>query len=357
MPNVTGFTRPTVLELIDRLQADVNARIPSADARLPNSVLDGLAKSLAGELHLMYGFLTFIAQQTMVDTSRLTWLSRHASIWGIVRRPASFAGGNVTFTGSDGVVIPKDTIVQRQDGVQFVIGVDTAIGVSGTVDVAVSALLPGSMGNTDPLTQASLVTPVVGVDTAGAVASSGISGGSEPESDEDLLERLLLRIQQPPHGGIANDYRQWALEVPGVTRVWVYPNEMGVGTVTVRFVKDGKLDTIVPDALEVAEVQAVMELRRPVTAQVFVVAPNLVPLDFSLNVHPDTPAVRAAVEVELADLLIRDASPGVTIFLSRVHGAIDVATGEIQHTIFAPTDNFSFSGGDMPVLGTVTWVP
>ena len=39
-------------------------------------------------------------------------------------------------------------------------------------------------------------------------------------------------------GGAEVDYVQWALGVPGATRAWCYPLEMGMGTVTVRFMMD-----------------------------------------------------------------------------------------------------------------------
>jgi uncharacterized phage protein gp47/JayE len=70
------------------------------------------------------------------------------------------------------------------------------------------------------------------------VDANKLVNGSDIESIPDLRARLLERIQNPPSGGAAEDYVAWALEVPGVTRAWVYPKEMGAGTVTVRFVRD-----------------------------------------------------------------------------------------------------------------------
>ena len=70
------------------------------------------------------------------------------------------------------------------------------------------------------------------------MAAGGLAAGSDAETDESLRARVLRRIQKPPQGGAGYDYVAWALEVPGVTRAWVYPAEMGLGTVTVRFVRD-----------------------------------------------------------------------------------------------------------------------
>ena len=64
-----------------------------------------------------------------------------------------------------------------------------------------------------------------------------LDGGVDTENDDDLRARILFRIHQPPMGGDADDYVAWALSVPGVTRAWA-ATEMGIGTVTVRFMMD-----------------------------------------------------------------------------------------------------------------------
>ena len=105
---------------------------------------------------------------------------------------------------------------------------------------------------------------------------------------------MLARIQQPPHGGASYDYTTWALEVSGVTRAWVYPQELGLGTVTVRFVRDFDA-TPIPYAGEVAAVQAYIDARRPVTALVTVVAPAAVPINFQIQgLTPSNATVQAA---------------------------------------------------------------
>ncbi len=45
-------------------------------------------------------------------------------------------------------------------------------------------------------------------------------------------------------------YEQWAREVPGVARAFVYPNYFGLGTVGITFLTDG-IDSRVPDAARV----------------------------------------------------------------------------------------------------------
>ena len=61
------------------------------------------------------------------------------------------------------------------------------------------------------------------------------------ETDGDYLTRLLNRIQEPPAGGNANDYVQWALAVQNVEDAWCFPLAQGLGTVDVVITADSAI--------------------------------------------------------------------------------------------------------------------
>jgi uncharacterized phage protein gp47/JayE len=147
----------------------------------------------------------------------------------------------------------------------------------------------------------------------------------------------------------------WALAVPGVTRAWVYPLEMGGGTVSVRFVRDNDA-SIIPDAAEVQAVKDYIDARRPVTADLYVVAPTPVTLNFSIHLTPNSAAVKAAVEAELRDLLLREAAPGVTLLISHIREAVSTAAGETDNVVVSPTADQVYTTGQMPVFGSIAWV-
>jgi uncharacterized phage protein gp47/JayE len=171
---------------------------------------------------------------------------------------------------------------------------------------------------------------------------------------------MLARIQQPPHGGALFDYVNWAREVQGVTRAWA-DQELGPGTITVRFMMDDTYQDGIPNAGDVDTVKAYIDERRPVTAEVFVVAPTATPIDFEivlLNEDGDPisdPTIQAAVEAEIKDLFKRESEPGGTIYLSRIREAISIAQGEFAHNLIAPTGNVVAGTGEIPVVGTLTW--
>jgi len=349
-----SFSRPDLPTLINRAEADIETRLPGADARLRRSNLNVLARVHSGAAHGLYGYLEWIARQVIIDTADGDMLERHASIWGVERKAASPAVGNVTVTGTNGAIVPADSTLARSDGAQYTTDAEATIA-GGTATIAVTAVEGGQAGNASAASSLSFDTPIAGVSATATVASGGLTGGADIETDDDLRARLLARIQAPPHGGAQHDYVAWALEVPGVTRAWVYPAELGLGTVTVRFVRDDDASPI-PDAGEVAAVQAHIDSVRPVTADVTVVAPIAVPLNFTIDLTPDTAAIRAAVEAELRDLLLRESEPGATILLSHIREAISLASGENDHILSVPAANVTHAVGEMATFGTITWL-
>ena len=312
-----------------------------------------LARVHAGAVHSLYGYLGWLAQQMMPDTAESVFLDRFAGIWGVLRVPAAFAAGDVTLTGNAGAVAPAGTVLRRADGATYTLSADATL-TFGTAIVEVAATEAGAAGNATVGTSLQLVQPIGGINSAAVVASGGLSQGADAETDDALRVRLLARFQQPPMGGSASDYVAWALQVPGVTRAWVYPLEGGPGTVSVRFVRDGDA-SMIPDAGEVASVQAYIDAKRPVTAQVTVVAPVAVALNMSITLTPSTVAVKAAVEAELADLIQREGKPGGTLLVSHLREAISVAAGETNHVLTVPSADVTHTTNQIPVLGTITW--
>jgi uncharacterized phage protein gp47/JayE len=345
------FSRPSLSALITRVRSDLLARLSTADI-LRRADYEVYARVLAGIAHGLYGFLGWVADQLFPDTAESEYLDRWGSIWGVSRKPAAVATGSAIFTIQTGAVIPSGTLLQALDGVQY--QTTSAATVSGaTATAPVSAVVAAAAGNREAGQTLTLVSPIAGVQPA--ALASALSGGADIETDDALRARLLTRIRQLPQGGSAADFVTWALEVPGVTRAWCTAGETGPGSVTVRFVRDDDA-SLIPDAGEVATVQAYIDLRRPVTAALAVAAPVAVPIDFTVHAVPDTTDVRAAIAAELADLLLREASPGGTLLLTHIRAAISAATGEIDHGLTVPSANIVSAVGNLSTMGAITWV-
>lgn len=352
-----SFSRPTITILISRAQSDVQTRLTGAVAKLRRSVEYVLARVVAGAAHGLHGHLVWLSRQLFPDTAEAEFIERWASIWGLERTAATAASGTIAITGSNGTTCPDATEWQTLDGAIYVQDGDVTIS-GGTATATVVADDAGADGNLDTGTAVSLVSPVAGIDSdASVTGADGISGGTDSETDAALLARLLLRLQNPPKGGGPGDYVNWALEVSGVTRAWEIANGDGLGTVVVYFVRDN--DTpIIPDSGEVATVQAYLDDVAPITADVNVYAPTDVDVDFTISVTPDTAAVRAAVEAELEDYIdsVAEADGTTSMPLSQLNERISIASGETDHTMTVPATAPTFAVGEIPVMGTVTWV-
>lgn len=353
------FVRPTLAELIDRVRGDLRGRLEIEGPLLRRAVVDVLGSVWGGAVHTLYGFLDWLAKQLHGHSAEREQLLRKAAMYGITPAPATFATGNVTAIGTPGSPIPIDTILRLDDSTAYRVTTGQAIDVSGLATLPVVAVLAGSAANLPEDASLTFESPIAGVNATATVAVDGIAGGEEEEGTEELRDRYLLRLREPPTGGSDQDYEAWALAVPGVTRAWVYPHELGLGTVVVRFVLDGETD-IFPDAGAVAAVQAKLDAERLTTDEPTALAPTALAVNFTLHVVPDNADTRAAVAAELADLLVRVAAPGDgagrgTVLLSQARTAIGIAAGVTDYTLTVPAADVVPGIGELPKVGTITW--
>jgi uncharacterized phage protein gp47/JayE len=354
------FTPPTPQQIRDRLAAAVETALPGADARSRRSIEGALVRMWAMAASDLYGFGAWLSRQVTVNQCDAEALDQtHGPIWGITRKQPAPAGGLVTFSGSPTAVIPAGTVLSRGDGATYTVCADITIASGGTGTGAVIAVVAGSVGNAGIGTSLTVSTTISGVAGTATVADdgsgNGLSGGTDLEPDDDFRGRILTRIQLPPHGGRAPDYLEWATSVPGVTRAWILPGWLGPGTVGVTFVADNQTGSIVPSTTLVATVQAAIDAERPVTAAVTVFAPILDPTPLTLAINPSTAATQAAVIAAIADHFHREATPGGTLYGSRLLADISAAAGVYRVVMTAPASDVVSAPGHLAVPGPVTW--
>jgi len=356
--------KPTMRGLREQVRDFISARLDGADASIPKTPLRVMADNQAAMAALNLDFLAWVARQMLPDTAEAEWLDRHGAIWGKPRLAATFAGGSATFTGTAGTIVPQGTQISG-GGVTFETTEEIALG-GGATEAGVIALNAGSAGNLPAGQSLSLSAAISGVDSRAVVVS--LTGGVDAEADDSLRERVLARIQKPPMGGDADDYVAWAREVPGVSRAWCSPNEMGPGTVTVRFMMDElRADNDgFPETGDLATVKAYIDERRPVAVRdFFVPAPVAQPVNFTItDLVPDNSATRAAIEASV-DAMIRDrAAPayarnGVgqdaqTIYAVWINEAVLNAPG-VEHFTGTDADHVMADKGKIAVSGTITF--
>jgi uncharacterized phage protein gp47/JayE len=356
---------PTLKEVRSLVRDQIRGSLPGADATIPNSVLRVLSDSQGALCHLTLQYIDWLALQLIPDTAEHEWLDRHGDIWLVNadgttgRKLASLASGVVNFQAiAYGVTIPEGTQLTSGDNIGYeTTQLAVASGPGIDIPVPVRALDPGSVGNQPAGTELTVVAPPANL--VGSATVVNLDGGADEETDDELRYRVLQRIRQPPQGGAAHDYVLWALAVPGCTRAWVYPLEQGIGTVTVRVMFDDlRVDNNgFPLATDLALVTAYIDKVRPVAVKDFwVLSPIQQRVEAYINhLTPDTPAIRAAIEVSLREMLLNYAKPGQTIYAAWKYQAISSTPDVVSFAMATALDDVMQSPGHMAVLGDIVY--
>ncbi|RDL19956.1 baseplate J/gp47 family protein [Pseudomonas jessenii] len=343
------FETPSLPVLISRTQSDL-----ASDA-LRRSDAQVLARTLSGTAYGLYGYLDWIVDQILPDKADEETLERIAALrLNQPRNAAQPAEGSVSFSATAGAVLDVNVVLQSGDGRMYRVtaGVTTVAGVNSTTIEAVDA---GALGNADVGLALTLVQPVEGVTNAFTVIAPGLSGGIAKESIESLRARVIRSYRVIPHGGSADDYETWALEFPGVTRAWCRGNYLGAGTVGLFVMRDNDV-VPVPNPAQLQEIKDYIEPLRPVTAELYVLAPTVKLVHYSIHPVPDTSAVRAAITSSLNDLHEREAGLGDMLLISHIREAISGAAGETDHSLTVPAANVTAATNELLTFGGITWL-
>jgi uncharacterized phage protein gp47/JayE len=358
------WSTPTLKTVRSLVRDAIRGNLPGADASVPNSVLRVMSDAMGALCHLTLQYIDWLALQLIPDTAETIWLDRHADIWLVNsdgttgRKLATLASGTATFTGNlGGEVVPTGTQLNARD-----VFYETTADVTCSLSQAptpgpIRALDPGSAGNQPAGTALSVATTVVGVVSSATVVS--LDGGTDEENDDDLRVRVLQRIRQPPMGGAEHDYVRWALAVPGCTRAWCSPLEMGIGTVTVRVLFDDLRadDDGWPQQVDLFAVENYIDTVRPVAVKDFwVLAPIKQRIDvFLRNLVPDNTETRAEIESSIQAMLQARASPGQTIFAAWKAEAIMSTSTVVSFDLINWSDDIMQSPGHMAVFGDISY--
>lgn len=337
------FSRPSLSELRTQTATDINAALPGVDALLRYSNLGILGEVLAALANGHYGYIDWIALNSVPFTATGEFLEGWAALKGVFRKPAVSSAGVATFPATAGAVIPSGTVVNRSDGVSY-FSTAAAIGVAGLVAVPIAAVDGGTGANAVVDTAVTLSIGISGVTASGKITTA-VTGGADIEIDADLRSRMLSAYATPPQGGTITDYPAYALAVPGVTRAWVAPSVMGPGTLVILFMMDvvradnggfpqgtngcsvyESRDTAATgDQLTVAN--AVFP-KQSVTALVYAVAPSKNELTFTIaGLSTASADTKAAIAAAIRSALVVNAVPGGLTNVAPIESAIDGVPG------------------------------
>ncbi|MEW6540561.1 MAG: baseplate J/gp47 family protein [Bacillota bacterium] len=347
------------------------ARIPDDIDKSEGSYIWDALAPVASEIAQMKVDMGTYLKRGFAATTFGPYLVLRAQEVGLSPRPAVKASGQVAFTGTPGAIIQAGTLLSTTadeilsvPAVEFVTTQDAEIPSGGTITVNIAAREAGAGGNVAAGKINLLVVPVSGVTTVTNAAPT--SGGVNAESDSSLLDRYLVRRRKPGASGNKVDYKQWALEVPGVGGVQVVPLWAGNGTVKVVLLDTDKLPATqaLVDAVQayIDPAPALGEGKAPIGATVTVSAAESVSIAVTaMVIHDGTRSlagIRADYEWALAshfkEIAFRENEDRIRYgkmgsLLLNVAGVLDYS----DLLLNGGTANVAIAAGEVAVLGTV----
>ncbi|EGT3638675.1 baseplate J/gp47 family protein [Clostridioides difficile] len=155
---------------------------------------------------------------------------------GVFKNQPTKSVGMITFTGVQGTIITKGTIVttvatDEKQSIEFELLETKTIGENETVDIKAECKESGTIGNVSKGSISVLLGSISGVKSV--TNKEDFRGGTDIEDEEHFRERVLVAEQEDKLSGASSDYIRWAKEVDGVGYAYVVPEWAGAGTVKV----------------------------------------------------------------------------------------------------------------------------
>lgn len=350
-----SFATPEYSTIKTGILRDIANQLPDA-AIGADSDYAVRASGEAAAIEGLYQHQQWLFKQIFPDLADADNLVHHAGLHGITRKPAAIAAGTATFTGIAASAVPIGTACQTANGIQFVTSAAGVIAGGGSVVIAITAVSGGVSGNQLTGTALTLTSPPSGVNTAALIATA-TTGGADLESDAALLARLLFLLQAPPQGGSKDDYYRWAMAVPGVGYAYIYGQRRAANSVDIVILdSNGAL----PTTPLIDAVQAVIDVKRPVTADCWVAGPTSVPVAVTATLTLSGVILSDVTPLITASLIayFKGLKPGDTVIKNKVVTLMLEITGIVDVSISAPSANVTTlvdaTHIQLPTLGTVT---
>lgn len=324
--------------------------------KLEGSFVYDVISPVAIELGAAYQELDQILEILFAETSYGEYLTRRASEFGVDRKPGTQATGLIRFTGNDGVFIPAGTLLKTKGGLLYSTLADLTLIVGSNETVEVEAKEIGTLYNVPANAITILPVKIPGITTVSN--PTPLTTGTNPETDSELLKRLLLKVRNPSTSGNITHYQNWALEVAGIGDAKVFPLWNGPGTVKLVVVDSEKLP--VSDDLR-QRVIAYIEGMRPIGVDVTVLSAQPKTIEITARITYDAnytlPEVKNHFTHNLEEYRRQIAFKKPYLSYAVIGSLLLDSEGIVDYTelkVNGGTENIAIGTGEVPVFGSVT---
>lgn len=212
----------------ENIQKRTLDRIDNNLSKIEGSFTHNTVGACSYEISKAYMNMEDILKIGFIQDTFYDYLDARVSEFGIYRKHGTKSVGKLIATGDDDVYIANGTLLAC-NGLQYVVLNDIVLPTEDRV--VIEAVEIGYKYNQ---TNGNIFTPLEEIHGLKSLVLDGdLIGGSDIETDEELLARFQKSVENPPTSGNIYHYEQWALECEGIGRAKVYPLWNGNGTVKV----------------------------------------------------------------------------------------------------------------------------
>ena len=311
-----------------------------------------------------------ILKQGFIQTAEGIFLDYRSDEHGLSRKEATYAIGKIKIVGNIGAKIPKglkvateaDTVLDIQS-VEFLTTEDVVIAEEGYVYAPIQAMNAGSIGN---VTANKIIVVMESNSNITSITNEEQTlGGTDIELDDNLRSRTLDYVRTPGTSGNVQNYKQWALSIPGVTAVHVKPLWNGNGTVKVIILggdNEPATDELVKKVQDyIVGDNNLGERQAPIGADVTVVSAEAITININANVVIDKEIttlekVQILFKNSVENYLKENAFNSNTIYLSKIGGLLININGVLDYTdlkLNNNTENIPTNDEQVAVTGEV----
>lgn len=330
---------------------------------------DGVIGPVAEQMSNIYISLDAVPDMLFVTADSGQYIDKVGQqYYNITRRPGTRAYCGITLTGTPGLVIAQGTQFLTASGLAYTLMETVTLPQSGT---AVGRLESGEVGAAYNVEAGAIDRMYINLAGLTGYTNGAAAGGTDPESDTALLNRIKERVQQPATSGNGYQYRQWAMAVAGVGQAKVVELADGPGTVGLIIVSSSYE---APGEEVLDAVESAIAGQRPIGAEVTVTgctemtvdAAAVVTLTRGTTAGVVQDAFRSALEEYCRSLVDAKFSPiyyspdqdgSYTLLYNRVLAILLTIPGVENFTsltVNGGTGDITIAADQIPVIGTVS---
>ncbi|KEI18197.1 baseplate J/gp47 family protein [Clostridium haemolyticum] len=288
-------------DILNRMLSYLETDVYKCEGTLIHDALAPAAYELEDTREDLDDCLDAVFAKTALENGYSEELELRCEEHGVFRKLGEHATTNVTFYGAKGTKIEEGTLIQTSLGVIFKTTKEDTIKDNGTTIIPVIAMEEGTKYNVKAKEINQLPIQLIGISKIENL--NNVENGRDTETDEQLYNRLILKVRTPATSGNKNEYKLWAMETSGVGNAIVIPRWQGRGTVKVVIVdSNGKA----PSNEIINNVKKHIEEVRPIGADVTVSGITEIGLNISIKVianKSDLEEIKKDIQTNIQDYL------------------------------------------------------